>query len=82
VARLEGSNSPEYDLTGIYGAQIFRDLAEGLKIKLTTGAIAEIVGNPNDGGWLLVKIVEDSENPANVGQEQAVFYPDVEEVVT
>jgi hypothetical protein len=74
-------SSKKYDLSGVHGAEVFRDLAEGLKIKLTNGQIAEITGNPHDGGFLLVKIVEDQANPTNVGDEQAVFFQEVREVV-
>jgi hypothetical protein len=74
-------SSKKYDLTGVHGAEVFRDLEEGLKVKLTNGSIAEITGNPHDGGFLLVKIVEDAANPANVGDEQAVFFQEVREVV-
>jgi hypothetical protein len=74
-------SSKKYDLSGVHGAEVFRDLAEGLKVKLTSGAIAEITGNPHDGGFLLVKIVEDQGNPSNVGDEQAVFFQEVREVV-
>ena len=74
-------SSKKYDITGVHGAEVFRALAEGLKIKLTNGQIAEITGNPHDGGFLLVKIVEDETNPSNIGDEQAVFFQEVREVV-
>ena len=34
----------KYDLYGIDGAETFRDLPEGLKVKLTSGATGEIAG--------------------------------------
>jgi hypothetical protein len=71
--------SQQYDLTGVHGAEQFRDLPEGLKIRLTNGALAEIAGNPHDGAVLIVKILESPENPSEVGEEQAIFYPDVKE---
>ena len=71
----------QYDLSGIHGAEVFRDLTEGLKIRLTNGALAEIVGNPRNGAILLIKILEHPEDPSKVGDEEAVFYPDVREVV-
>jgi hypothetical protein len=73
--------SKQYNLSGVHGAEVFRDLEEGLKVRLTTGAVAEITGNPHDGGFLLVKIVDDDANPSNVGDEQAVFFEEVREVV-
>ena len=72
--------SSKYDLTGVHGAEAFRDLPEGLKLKLTNGALAEIVGNPHDGAVLIVRILENEALPSEVGEEQAIFYPDVKEV--
>ena len=74
-------SSKQYDLTGVHGAEQFRDLPEGLKLKLTNGATVEIVGNPHDGAVLVVKVLESPEIPAEVGEEQAIFYPDVKEVI-
>ena len=74
-------SSKQYDLTGVHGAETFRDLPEGLKLKLTNGATVEIVGNPHDGGVLIVRILESPEQPSDVGEEQAIFYPEVKEVV-
>lgn len=71
----------EYDLSGVHGAEVFRDLPEGLKLRLTSGAIAEILGNPHDGAILLVRIVEHPDDPSKVGEEEYIFYPDVREVV-
>jgi hypothetical protein len=73
-------SSQEYDLTGVHGAEQFRDLPEGLKVTLINGATGEIVGNPRDGAILIIKILESPENPAEVGEEQAIFYPDVKSV--
>jgi hypothetical protein len=74
-------SSKKYDLHGVHGAEVFRDLPEGLKIKLSSGAIGEITGNPHDGGFLLIRYVESPDNPSQVGEEEAVFYQDVKEVI-
>ena len=73
-------SSKKYDLSGVHGAEVFRDLAEGLKVKLTNGAVGKIVGNPRDGAFLLIEIVEHPTDPSKIGEEEAVFYPDVQEV--
>jgi hypothetical protein len=73
------SSQQQYDLTGVHGAENFRDLPEGIKLRLTNGALAEIVGNPHDGAVLIVKILENAATPSEVGEEQAIFYPDVKE---
>lgn len=75
------ASSKKYDLSGVHGAEVFRDLPIGLKIKMTNGSIGEIVGNPHDGGFVLVRMLEDPADPSKVGEEEAVFYTDVEEVV-
>ncbi len=72
--------SKEYDLSGSNGAVVFRGLPEGLKIRLTNGALGEITGNPHDGAYLLVRILENSADPSKVGNEELVFFSDVKEV--
>jgi hypothetical protein len=73
--------SNQYDLTGVHGAETFRTLPEGLKIELNNGAIAEITGNPGDGGYVLVSYLEYPGNPAKVGEEEAVYFLDVKRVI-
>src|SRR5207248_4877074 len=56
-------------------------LPVGARVKHRDGAILEVTGNPRDGAWLLVRIVEDPHDPSRVGQEDMVFFTDVEAVV-
>jgi hypothetical protein len=74
-------SSKKYDLSGVHGAEVFRDLPEGLKLRLASGAIGEIIGNPHDGAILQIRIVEHPDDPSKVGEEEFIFYPDVKEVV-
>jgi hypothetical protein len=53
-------------------------LPEGTTVHLKTGARAEVIGNPGDGAWLLVRIVEAADDPSAVGREEMVFFTDVE----
>ena len=71
----------QYDLTGVHGAAVFRDLPEGLKLRMDTGAIVEIVANAGNGANLIVRVLENATNPASVGDEEYVFFTDVKEVV-
>lgn len=71
----------EYDLRGVHGAETFRDLAEGLKLVLTDGAVGEITGNPRDGAIMIVRITDDPQNPSRVGTEETVFFTEVRGVV-
>lgn len=66
-----------YDLSGPDGPAVFRELPEGLKIKLANGALGQIAGNPRDGAFLVVKILESPEDPSKVGEEEFVFFTEV-----
>jgi hypothetical protein len=67
-------------LKGRDAAGAYRTLAEGSKVRLTDGAIAQVIGNPGDGAWLLVRFMEYPADPSKVGQEDMVFFTDVEAV--
>jgi hypothetical protein len=69
------------DLKGNNAALIYRDLPVGARVQRKDGAILEVTGNPHDGAWLLVRVVEDPNDPARVGEEDMVFFTDVEAVV-
>ena len=66
-----------YDPNSTEAAYAYRDLPEGSKVKLKNGAIAEVTGNPRDGAWLLIKFLEHPD-PSKVGQDDMVFFTDVE----
>jgi hypothetical protein len=69
------------DLEGNNAALIYRDLPVGARVRRKDGAILEVTGNPRDGAWLLVRVVEDPNEPSSVGQEDMVFFTDVEAVL-
>ena len=69
----------KYDLSGQHGAEVFRTLPEGTKVKLVNGAAGEVTGNPHDGGFVLVKFLEHPRDPSLVGQEDYVFFNEVQE---
>lgn len=71
----------EYDLTGVHGAEVFRDLPEGVRVHLADGAVGEITGNAGDGAWIMVTIIEDENDADRVGAEEAVFFADVKSAV-
>ena len=74
-------SSGDSDLKSNNAALIYRDLPVGARVKRKDGAILEVTGNPRDGAWLLVRVVEDSNDPSRVGEEDMVFFTDVEAVV-
>jgi hypothetical protein len=73
--------SKQYDITGVHGAEVFRDLPEGLKLRMVDGALVEITGNPHDGAVLVVKVLEKGERSPAVGEEDTIFFADVKEVL-
>ena len=75
------TDNQDYKLTGTDGASVFRSLTEGMRVKMTNGAVGEITGNPQDGAYLMVRITENPANPSQVGEEDLVFFNDVQEVV-
>jgi hypothetical protein len=75
----EGSSQPPARPARINtpGGMFIRDLAPGTKLKLTNGAIVEVVMNANDGGWLLGRYLEHPDDPDLVGEEDWVYFGDV-----
>jgi len=71
----------QYDLDGLGGPEAFRTLPEGVKLTLLNGARGEVIGNPGDGGFVLVKWLEHPQEPAKVGEEEYVFFNEVKEAV-
>ncbi len=66
----------EYDLTGQGGIQVWTNLPEGTVITLTNGAVGEVIANPRDGNWVLVKFGQHPD-PSKVGQEEYVMFNEV-----
>lgn len=75
----EPTGSP--DLNASTGSFVFRDLPEGARVRLKDGAVAQVTGNPRDGAWLLIRFLEHPTAPGRVGEEDMVFFTDVESIV-
>ena len=56
-------------------------LAPGTRVRLVGDAIAEVVANPQDGVWLLLRYVAAPGNPEQVGTEEMVFAEDVLDIM-
>ena len=55
------------------------DLQPGVRVRMADGAVAEIVENPQDGFWLIVRYLDHPTDSSLVGAgEQQVFATDVE----
>jgi hypothetical protein len=69
-----------YDIGGVHGAEVFRDLPVGVRITMNNGMVGEAIGNPHDGAIMQIRILENPEDPSRVGEEEYVFYTEVREV--
>jgi hypothetical protein len=55
-----------------------RDLKPGDRVKLVKGGSAEVVMNPRDGLWVLVRYVEaPPDAPDSAGEEELLYFEDV-----
>lgn len=56
-------------------------LEPGTRLRLVGDAIADVVANPQDGVWLLLRYVASPGHPEQVGVEEMVFAEDVLEIL-
>jgi hypothetical protein len=78
---LEPTAPKQVDQFSINDALMVQDLPEGIKVRLRNGAIAEVTGNPRDGGWLFVRYLEFDQDPSLAGSDQMAFCTDVISIV-
>ncbi len=45
------------------------DLRSGDRVRTTDGAVVEVLRQTEDGKWILVRYLEDPENPSVIGTE-------------
>ncbi len=69
------------DISNVDDTVDLQDLPEGTKVRLRSGAIAEVTANPRDGGWIFIRFIEHPEEPSMVGEEDMAFCTDVLAVV-
>jgi hypothetical protein len=73
-------STKKYEINGIHGAEVFRDLPLGVKIIMQNGMVGEAIGNPHNGAIMQVRITEYPDEPTRVGEEEYIFYTEVKEV--
>ena len=56
-------------------------LDPGANIMVSNGAIAEVISNPKDGVWVVVKYLSSPSDPTLEGTEDMVFAQDVVRVL-
>jgi hypothetical protein len=75
------AEAQKYDLSGLDTIDVWCKLREGTTLTLINGAVAEIIANPQDGGFVLVRFSEHPQDPSKVGEEDYIFFNDVKEAV-
>ena len=73
------AEAKKFDLTGQAAPEVFRTLPEGTKVKMFNGSSGEVIANPQDGGFVLVRIDAHPKDPSKVGEEDYVFFNEVRE---
>jgi hypothetical protein len=58
-----------------------QDLEPGQKVKLKSDAIAEVVQNPKDGIWVMVRYVSSPQQTDLAGKDELVHCDDVAAVL-
>ncbi|HEY7294830.1 MAG TPA: hypothetical protein VH916_07295 [Dehalococcoidia bacterium] len=53
------------------------EIAPGARLRLSGDAIGEVVRNPRDGAWLLIRYLSVPADPSLEGSEELVFADDV-----
>ena len=53
----------------------------GDKVRTTDGALVEILKDTEDGRWILIRYLEDPENPSVVGTEDLCHVGELRELV-
>jgi len=53
------------------------ELEPGAQIRLVDQRTAEVVSNPRDGVWVLIRYLSVPDNPAQTGTEELVFAENV-----
>ena len=61
------------------GGPLLREVPVGTKLLLKDKSIVEIIGNPGNGGWVQVRYLEVPEGASSVGDEEWLFYVDVQD---
>jgi hypothetical protein len=58
---------------------LIQNLEAGARVRLANGATAEVVANPRDGVWVLLRYLSFAADPSRVGTEELVFAREVRE---
>ena len=53
------------------------DLPAGTQVQLVNDATAEVVANPRDGMWIMVRYISNPADPSQEGVEELIFVEDI-----
>ena len=63
------------------GVVNLRELEEGVRIRTSDGAIAEVVSNPRDGVWIFARYLSSPEDASLEGTEAMLFAGEIAELL-
>jgi hypothetical protein len=58
-------------------ALMFRGLPIGARVQLRDGRVGSVTGNPGDGAWLFVDIVDPADGPQAIDRSAMVFCTEI-----
>ena len=61
------------------GGPLLREAPVGTKLLLKDKSVVEIIGNPGNGGWVQVRYLESPAGSTAVGEEEWIFFIDVQD---
>ena len=53
------------------------DLPAGTRVQLVNEATVEVVANPRDGMWIMVRYISSLADPSQEGAEELIFVEDI-----
>lgn len=77
----EGDAPKAEEQINVSDTVMLTDLPIGARVRLRSGAVAEVTANPRDGGWIFVRYLESPKDPSKVGDDDMAFCTDVIAVV-
>ena len=57
------------------------ELTPGTRLSLTNGLVAEVVDNPRDGMWVIVRYLGSSGDESQSNEEEMIFAQDISEIL-
>ena len=78
MAEMTDSSQPQYGVPKTDFNVL--DLVPGERVRLADGTTGEVVSNPRDGMWVMVRFIESTADPSQNDTEGLAFAEDIVEV--